>query len=127
MNINGSQLFCNMRLFRCNQAPDAAVWSAPPRGYIGGFMARNISLFLLLGVLWVFLLSIPVGQGRTVYDLAHYFLVDTAPVNWISGQFSKTVAKTQTTSETAGESAKAALQNGRERFSDYTSSYQAAD
>ncbi len=106
---------------------DAAVRSAPPRGYIGGFMARNISLFLLLGVLWVFLLSIPVGQGRTVYDLAHYFLVDTAPVNWISGQFSKTVARTQSTSEAAGESAKAALQNGRERFSDYTSSYQAAD
>lgn len=95
--------------------------------HLGECMARNVGLFVLTGVLWVFLLSIPVGQGRTLFDLAHYFLVDTAPVNWISGQFSKTVAKTQSASETAGESAKSALRDGRERLSDYTAGYQAAD
>lgn len=82
-------------------------------------MPRIIAMFMLAGLAWVFLLSIPVGQGKTAFDLAHYFLVDSAPVNWISQQFSKTVAKTETATEDARAAADHAWSQGSDRLSDY--------
>jgi hypothetical protein len=85
-------------------------------------MVRHVAKFLLAGVAWVFLLSIPVGQGKSVFDLAHYFLVDSAPVNWISKQFSKTVAQTDAATSSTRALTEDYLSTTQERLSDYNRS-----
>ena len=46
-------------------------------------MLRKTLLFAGLGFVWLFLYSIPLGQGKNVYNIAHYYIVDTRPVHWI--------------------------------------------
>lgn len=49
-------------------------------------MLRKTILFAGLGFVWLFLFSIPVGRGKSVYDIAHYYIVDTRPVHWVIGK-----------------------------------------
>lgn len=82
-------------------------------------MPRLIAKFVIAGIAWVFLLSIPVGQGKIAFDLAHFFLVDSTPVHWVSSQFSKTVAKTEEATQSARDSTEGYLKEGRERLAGY--------
>jgi hypothetical protein len=90
-------------------------------------MARHIAKFCIAGLIWVFLLSIPVGQGKSVYDLAHYFLVDSTPVNWIGSQFTETVSKTEAASQRAKEGTRGIFAEGREKLSEYGSDYRLSE
>ena len=41
-------------------------------------MFRSLITFLWMGILWLFIFSIPIShQGRTLYSIGHYYLVDT--------------------------------------------------
>lgn len=46
-------------------------------------MIEKIKTALFYGVVWLFLFSIPVGQGKHLFNLAWFYIVDTAPVNWV--------------------------------------------
>jgi|GEM_PF-627308 len=69
-------------------------------------MARNASIFFGLGLLWLFLFAIPVGKGRNLHDVLHYYLVDTRPVHWVVGKvvggYDATLDATDDASETMG-------------------------
>lgn len=47
------------------------------RSYMASFMK-----FLTLGVVWLFILSIPVGYQKTLFNLGYFYIVDTFPVHW---------------------------------------------
>ena len=51
-------------------------------------MLRSIGLFLAAGLAWLILFSLPVGQGKTLYQLGQHFIIRTAPVQWIGNKIS---------------------------------------
>lgn len=51
-------------------------------------MLKSIGLFLAAGLAWLILFSLPVGQGKTLYQLGQHFIIKTAPVQWIGRKIS---------------------------------------
>lgn len=49
-------------------------------------MVRNVALFFGLGLVWLFVFALPVGKGKSVYEVMHYYIVDTRPVHWVVGK-----------------------------------------
>jgi len=47
---------------------------------------RSIGLFLGAGVVWLFLFSIPIGHGKTLYQLGQHYIIRTTPVQWLGRQ-----------------------------------------
>lgn len=67
-------------------------------------MIRNFISFLIFGFVWLFLFSIPVGHGRVLFDVGHYYFVDTKPVRWLIEKFNIGVKTSQSkASETVKE------------------------
>ncbi|MES2614421.1 MAG: hypothetical protein V4591_03295 [Bdellovibrionota bacterium] len=63
-------------------------------------MLRTFFIFLLLGIAWLFVFSIPVGhQGKKLFDVGYYYVVDTKLVHLVTNLVSTTVHKT---GDTAG-------------------------
>lgn len=60
-------------------------------------MSKKIGVFLLIGFVWLFLFSIPVGHGKRLFDIAAHYIVSSQPVLWLMGQIDETVAKTDET------------------------------
>lgn len=58
-------------------------------------MIRNFISFLIFGFVWLFLFSIPVGHGRVLFDVGHYYFVDTKPVRWMIEKFNIGVKTSQ--------------------------------
>jgi len=50
-------------------------------------MFRSLFSFLLFGFVWLFVFSIPVGHNRLLFDVGHYYFVETAPVRWLIEKF----------------------------------------
>ena len=50
--------------------------------YILQAYALSLLRFLCLGVVWLFILSFPMGPDKTLFNLGYYYLVDTKPVHW---------------------------------------------
>lgn len=46
-------------------------------------MLRKTCITFGVGALWLFLFSVPVGRGKQLFDVLHYYVVDTTPVNWV--------------------------------------------
>jgi hypothetical protein len=46
-------------------------------------MLRTAGLFLLTGFIWLFLFSLPIGQGKTLYKLGQHYIIRTAPIQWL--------------------------------------------
>lgn len=65
-------------------------------------MLRKTWITLGVGALWLFLFSIPVGRGKQLFDVLHYYVVDTAPVNWVIKMVGMGIT---TTGETAKQTA----------------------
>jgi hypothetical protein len=58
-------------------------------------MLRNFLVFLLLGVVWLFIFSIPVGhEGKRLFNIGYYYIVDTRLVHLVTDLASTTVHKT---------------------------------
>lgn len=72
-------------------------------------MLRNSMLFVTFGILWLFIFSVPVGTSKSVFDVAHYYIVDTRPVYWV-------VSKVRGSIEATNEGSDRALDAGREVF-----------
>ncbi len=66
-------------------------------------MPQKALSFVIIGIIWLFLFSIPLGQGRTVFDVAHHYVVDSTPVHWILGQVDETISETDRVSRRAGD------------------------
>ena len=77
-------------------------------------MVRNISIFFGLGLLWLFLFALPIGKGKTLHGILHYYLVDTRPVHWVVG---KVVGSYDATLEATDDVGEAASTAGNERLS----------
>lgn len=79
-------------------------------------MARNISIFFGMGLLWLFLFSLPVGKGKSLYEVMHYYVVDTRPVHWmvgkVQGTYESTLEATEDTSNTMTHRSKETLSQG---------------
>lgn len=58
-------------------------------------MMRNLISFLVFGFVWLFLFSIPVGHNRILFDVGHYYFVDTKPVRWLIEKFNVGVKASQ--------------------------------
>lgn len=59
-------------------------------------MLRSLFIFFISGIIWLFLFSIPVGhQGKRLFHLGYYYLVDTRPVHFVTNLISKTAHQTE--------------------------------
>lgn len=44
---------------------------------------RKLFIFVIFGVIWLFLFSIPTSSGKKFFQVCYYYIVDTRPVHWI--------------------------------------------
>lgn len=51
-------------------------------------MLKSIGWFLGAGFIWLFLLSIPIGHGKTLYQLGQHFIIKTTPIQWLGKKIS---------------------------------------
>lgn len=51
-------------------------------------MLKSVGWFLGAGLVWLFLFSLPIGHGKTLYQLGQHFIIQTAPVQWLGSKIS---------------------------------------
>lgn len=67
-------------------------------------MLKSIGLFLAAGIVWLFLFSLPIGQGKTLYQLGQHFIIKTSPVQWLGNKITTGYEATlEATDEKAAE------------------------
>lgn len=44
---------------------------------------KKLVIFLLFGIIWLFLFSIPINGAKKFFHVSYYYIVDTRPVHWI--------------------------------------------
>jgi hypothetical protein len=44
---------------------------------------KSIGWFLGAGFIWLFLFSIPIGHGKTLYQLGQHYIIKTSPIQWM--------------------------------------------
>ncbi|KAB8030613.1 hypothetical protein [Fluviispira multicolorata] len=60
--------------------------------------------FLFVGLIWLFIFSIPVGEGKRLYNICYTYIVDTRPVRWVKEKISSGAKTTENTAkDTASE------------------------
>lgn len=47
-------------------------------------MLKSIGWFFGAGVAWLFILSVPIGGQKNLYQLGQHFIIQTAPVQWMA-------------------------------------------
>jgi hypothetical protein len=57
-------------------------------------MVKKSGIFIGLGLVWLFLFSLPVGKGKNLFELLTFYVVDTRPVHWVVGQVQSTYDST---------------------------------
>ena len=63
---------------------------------------KKLVIFIIFGVIWLFLFSIPVSNGKKLFQVSYYYIVDTRPVHWV---FDKVSTGAKTTENNAKEAA----------------------
>ncbi len=59
-------------------------------------MLKSLLIFLLMGFVWLFIFSIPVGtHGKKVFHLGYFYFVDTKFIHSLTGLVSKTAHQTE--------------------------------
>jgi hypothetical protein len=48
----------------------------------------EICRFLGAGLAWLFLFSLPIGHGKTLYQVGQHYIINTAPVQWLGSKIS---------------------------------------
>ncbi|MBM3382337.1 MAG: hypothetical protein FJY29_07835 [Betaproteobacteria bacterium] len=51
-------------------------------------MLKSVGWFLGAGLTWLFLFSLPIGSGKTLYQLGQHFIIKTSPVQWLGSKIS---------------------------------------
>jgi hypothetical protein len=72
---------------------------------------QKFSVFVLCGIAWLFLFSIPMSQTKNLFEVLHFYVVDTRPVQWVLGKAQTTY---HTTIEATESVAQPAARSGRE-------------
>lgn len=44
---------------------------------------KKLFVFVLYGLIWLFLFSIPVRKGKNLFQIGNYYIVETKPVHWL--------------------------------------------
>ncbi len=58
-------------------------------------MLKNLLVFFGLGFVWLFIFSIPIGHSKkTIFQIAHFYIVDTKLVHSITNLVTSTAHKT---------------------------------
>ncbi len=65
-------------------------------------LLKKLAFFLVIGFVWLFLFSIPFKQEKLLFNILHFYIVDTKPVHWI---IEKITASAKTTEDTAKDKA----------------------
>ena len=81
-------------------------------------MLQKFSVFLLCGVAWLFLFSVPMGQSKNLFEVLHFYIVDTRPVQWVLGKaqtsYHSTIEATHSGQKTIMESGQDAVSQSAE-------------
>lgn len=51
--------------------------------FLEEMMLKSIGWFFGAGVAWLFILSVPIGGQKNLYQLGQHFIIRTAPVQWL--------------------------------------------
>lgn len=51
-------------------------------------MLKPIGWFLGAGLAWLFLFSLPIGRGKTLYQIGQHYIINTTPVQWLGSKIS---------------------------------------
>ena len=78
-------------------------------------MARNLTIFFGMGVVWLFVFSIPIGKGKSIYEVLHYYVVDTRPVQWVAQKVLGSYEATLDATETAQQNSDKAWRSSRDK------------
>lgn len=62
-------------------------------------MLKKFQLIFGFGLAWLFILSIPVGYDRKLYDVGYHYIVDTKPVHIVTSFVSSGFLATKNTAE----------------------------
>jgi hypothetical protein len=63
-------------------------------------MLRSTLQFLMYGIVWLFLFSIPIGHhNKSLYQVGHYYIVDTRPVHMVIRVVEIVFRKTNSTAD----------------------------
>jgi len=65
-------------------------------------MFKKVFIFLIYGFVWLLVFSIPVGNGKNLFQIGYYYIVDTKPIHWI---LNKSYYGAKTTEITAKDTA----------------------
>jgi hypothetical protein len=49
---------------------------------------KSVGWFLGAGLAWLFLFSLPIGHGKTLYQVGQHYIINTAPVQWLGSKIS---------------------------------------
>jgi len=63
---------------------------------------KKIFIFLIYGFVWLFIFSIPVGNGKNLFQIGYFYIVDTKPIKWL---LNKSYYGAKTTENTAKDTA----------------------
>jgi hypothetical protein len=44
---------------------------------------KKLVIFLIFGMIWLFIFSIPISGDKKFFQVSYYYIVDTRPVHWI--------------------------------------------
>ncbi|BBH51907.1 hypothetical protein [Fluviispira sanaruensis] len=65
---------------------------------------KKLIAFLFVGLIWLFIFSIPLGEGRRFFNFCYSHIVDTRPVKWVKEKVSSGAKTSENTAkEAAGE------------------------
>ena len=63
---------------------------------------KKLVIFLIIGIVWLFLFSIPLKNDKLLFNILHFYIVDTKPVHWLK---EKITSGAKTTEDTAKDKA----------------------
>lgn len=64
-------------------------------------LIKKLFAFLFLGLIWLFLFSIPVGNDKKLFQVCYHYIVDTRPVHWVTNKVSMGAKTTENTAKEA--------------------------
>ncbi len=63
---------------------------------------KKLVIFLIIGIVWLFLFSIPLKNDKLLFNILYFYIVDTKPVHWLK---EKITSGAKTTEDTAKDKA----------------------
>ena len=62
---------------------------------------KKLFVFIFIGIIWLFIFSIPVKNGRLLFQISYQYIVDTKPVHWVTEKVSSGAKTTENNAKEA--------------------------